>query len=268
MRRYTYFHGLPLSFFSKSFYQDVGKNWKGTGLLYIAIILALLWIPSVIKMQRELSNFVDNDSPSMTKQIPAVKIRNGVVSTDVQTPYYINSPEGIPLVLIDTTGQHKTLEQTPAMMLVTKTTVVAKNNRETRIYDLRPVESFDIDRARVEGWLSSAKTWFIPAFYPLAILFSFIFRAIQILIYALIGMAFASVLHTKLEYKTLMRLAAVAITPVLVLNHLLEFSPVKIPLWTILGIGVGLAYLFFAVKSNTGTEPAPEYYPPPPPLQP
>lgn len=266
MKRYTYFHGLILSFFSKAFYRDVGLNWAGTGLLYIAVILALLWIPTVIKMQREFAHFVDNDAPAMTKQIPAVTIKNGVLSTDVQTPYFIKNPDdGTPLAVIDTTGQYTSLDETPATVLVTKNKVIAKNRNETRIYDLSTVESFEIDRARVEGWLGTAKQWLIPVLYPLAVLFAFIFRAVQILIYALIGLAFASMLHTSLNYKTLMRLAAVAITPVLVLDLLLEFLPFKIPLWTILGIGVALGYLFFAVKSNSETEPEPQYYAPPPP---
>lgn len=268
MKRYTYFHGLILSFFSKAFYKDVGLNWTGTGLLYIAVILALLSIPTVIKMQRDFAHFVDNEAPAMTNQIPAVKIKNGVLSTDVQTPYFIKNPDdGTPLAVIDTTGQYTSLDQTPATVLITKNKVIAKNRTETRIYDLSTVESFEIDRARVEGWLSTAKQWLILVVYPFAVLFGFIFRAVQILIYALIGMAFASMLHTSLNYQTLMRLAAVAITPVLVLDLLLEFLPFKIPLWTILGIGVALGYLFFAVKSNSETEPEPQYYAPPPPSQ-
>ena len=103
-------------------------------------------------------------------------------------------------------------------------------------------------------------------FYPMALLFSFIFRAIQILIYALIGLAFANMLHVKLEYKTLMRLAAVALTPVLVLDLVLEFVPLRIPLWSVLGVLIGLGYLFFAIKSNAEPETiAPVYAPGAPP---
>jgi multisubunit Na+/H+ antiporter MnhB subunit len=51
----------------------------------------------------------------------------------------------------------------------------------------------------------------------------FVFRAIQILIYAAAGLLFAQVSKADLNYQTLMRLAAVALTPVLVLNLILEF---------------------------------------------
>ncbi len=106
------------------------------------------------------------------------------------------------------------------------------------------------------------KRWFFPVLYPLAVLFSFIFRAIQVLIYALIGLLFARLLNANLDYKTLMRLAAISITPVLVLNLVFEFVPVHIPGWLLLGIMIELGYLFFAVKVNSEPD-VPEYQPPP-----
>ena len=80
-------------------------------------------------------------------------------------------------------------------------------------------------------------------------------------------------LHTTLSFQTLMRLAAVTKTPILVLDVFLEFSPVRIPLWWVLGLAIGFGYLFFAIKSNAPeSEPTtPQYYPPqyyqPPPPQ-
>jgi len=68
-------------------------------------------------------------------------------------------------------------------------------------------------------------------------------------------------MNANLSYKTLMRLAAVAITPVIVLNLILEFLPVRIPMWWLIGTVVGLGYLFFAVKSNSETPPSSPYQP-------
>jgi hypothetical protein len=145
-------------------------------------------------------------------------------------------------------------------MLLTRNKLIAKgNNNETKIYDLTPVQDFYLDSARVDGWMATAKQWMIPVFYPVGLLFSFIFRAIQILVYALIGMAFASMLKVQLSYSTLMRLTAIALTPVLILDLILEFSPLKVPFWTILGIIVGLGYLMFAINANGNTDTQPQY---------
>lgn len=264
MRRYSIFHPLVLSFFSKSLYRDVGKHWRGTGLLYLLVVLALVWIPTIIKGQLAMSKWVDGDSKEITKQIPAITISKGQVSTDVTTPYFIKNPKtGTDIAIIDTTGEYETLERTDAKFLLTKSKlVVSKNATETQSYDLSGVQSFYVDRSHVESWLAAARRWFVPVLYPLALIFSFIFRAIQVLIYALVGLLFARILHANLNFKTLMRLAAISITPVLALNLLFEFVPLHIPWWSLLGIGIALAYLFLAVKVNAEPEDLPQYQPP------
>ena len=69
-------------------------------------------------------------------------------------------------------------------------------------------------------------------------------------------------LNANLDCKTLMRLAAISITPVLVVNLLFEFVPVRIPGWFLLGIVIELGYLFFAVKVNLESD-VPQYQLPP-----
>jgi uncharacterized protein DUF1189 len=263
MKRYSFLHAFVLSFFSKSFYQDVARNWRGTGLLYIFILVLLVWIPSAIKMQIGFSRFAAQEAPRFTQQIPRITIRHGEVSTDVATPYFIKADDGKPLMIIDTTGQYQNLDDTTAFVLLTKNKLYARDERQTRIYDLRGVESFEVDRTRVEGWLQTARTLLVPVIFPLGVAFSFVFRAIQILIYAAVGLLFAQMMNTSLPYQTLMRLTAVALTPIVVLNLILEFLPFRIPGWWLIGIVIGLGYLFFAVKANAGpslptaTEPMP-----------
>ncbi len=266
MKRYSYLHALILSFFSKSFYQDVGRHWRGAGLLYIFLLLLLVWVPSVIRMQIGFSRFANQEAPRFTQQIPRITIRKGEVSTDVATPYVIKADDGAPVVIIDTSGQYQSLDDTPAYILLTKNKLIARDERQTRVYDLSTVESFDFDRTRAESWLQTARTWIVPVIFPLGVLFSFIFRAIQILIYAAVGLLFARMMDANLSYQTLMRLAAVALTPVLLLNLLFEFVPLRIPGWWLIGTGIGLGYLFFAVRANAGSAvpPGNEWTPPAP----
>src|SRR5258705_3477401 len=121
MKRYSIIHAFVLSFFSKSFYQDVGQRWRGTGLLFLFVALALVWVPTAIKMHWELSKFVAQDAPKFTKQIPAITITNGKVSTDVPTPYTITEPDsGTPLMFINTMDNYETLYNTKAKILLSK----------------------------------------------------------------------------------------------------------------------------------------------------
>src|SRR5258705_3112365 len=263
MRRYSIFHPLILSFFSKSLYRDVAKNWRGTGLLYLLLILALLWIPTIIKGHLGFTRWVDQDAKGITQQIPPITITNGHASTNVPLPYFIKEPKtGETLALIDT-RDNSAAGNTSVPLVLTETKLITnKSATETRIYDLSSVGNFSVDQTRVEGWLGTASQWFFRALYPLGVLFSFIFRGIQVLIYALIGLLFARMLNANLDSKTLMRLAAISITPVLVLNLLFEFFPVRIHGWLLLGIVIELGYLFFSVKVSSEPD-VPPYQPPP-----
>jgi hypothetical protein len=252
MRRYTFVHAFVLSFFSKSFYQDVGQRWRGTGLAFLLAMLALVWIPTMIKMHRDLSKFLAQEAPPLTKQIPAITISKGKVSTDVQTPYFINNPGGgTPLMIIDTSGQYETLDNTSAEILLTRSKVLMRDHAATKVYDLSGVQSFYVDRAKVEEWLAFGGRWFALLVYPVVVICSFIFRGVQVLVYALVGLLFTRLLNVKLNYQTLMRLAAVTLTPVLLLDLFLEFVPLRIPLFWLLGVCIALGYLFLAVKWNT-----------------
>ena len=77
------------------------------------------------------------------------------------------------------------------------------------------------------------------------------------LVYAAVGLLYNNLLNTHLSYQTLMRLAAVALTPVILLNLLMEFLPFRIPGWWLIGTIIGLAYLIFAVKSNAESSSPP-----------
>ncbi|MGH9874005.1 MAG: hypothetical protein ACRD9S_16260 [Pyrinomonadaceae bacterium] len=59
---------MILSFYSKSLYRDVGKNWRGTGLLYLLFLLVLVWIPTMIKGYVGLARFADTDAKEITQQ--------------------------------------------------------------------------------------------------------------------------------------------------------------------------------------------------------
>src|SRR6185503_9036577 len=129
MKRYSIFHPLVLSFFSKSLYRDVGKNWRGTGLLYLLIILAILWIPTIIKGQLATSAWVTGDSKEITKQIPPITITKGQVSTDVPMPHVIKDPKtGEDIAIIDTTGTYKDLDNSDAKLLLTKSKLIVKRD--------------------------------------------------------------------------------------------------------------------------------------------
>lgn len=258
MKRYLLFQALYLSFFSKDFYQDVRKNWKGTVFLYLLVLLALTWIPVMVSMHAGLSAFVDNEAPKYINQIPKITIIKGEVSLDRPAPYTIIVPDTkAPLVVIDPSGKITSLDQTPAFVLLTKTKFMTRqqNRAETRIYDLSQIQSFTIEQEQVNGWVQAFRKWFAFVAYPFALAFSYTYRIVQILLYAAIGMLFVSTLKTSLDYMDVVRLTAVAITPAVILNTAHSLLNFHVPYFWLFCFLIAMGYLFFAVKANAGKGP-------------
>ncbi len=262
MKRHSALDALVLSFCSKPLYQDVATNWRGTGFAYLLLLLALCWVPEMAKLQIGFSKYVREDAAKLVKQIPSITISDGEVSTDVETPYFIKDPEkGKVLAIIDLTGQYTSLDNSPADMLLTKHQVFTRNNYEIRTYDLKGVKSFHLDQNRVQGWLNVARSWMLVVIYPFALLFSFVYRIVQALIYGACGMIIAKIVKVELEYLTLLRLAAVAVTPAVILDTIRSVGSIHIPLWSLLCFLIAMGYLFFAVNANTAREAAPPAQP-------
>jgi hypothetical protein len=249
MRRYSNFHVPALSFFSKELYIDVGQNWKGVNFLYLLLLLAVCLIPRIINLHRGISNFVNNEAPAVVNQVPEITITDGQVSIKETQPYYIKDPDSDePLAIIDTTGQIESLEDTDAFFLLTGNKVIIKESKfENRTYDLSNVKAFAVDSERITGWLHIGRKFLAVVIYPFALLGSYVYRIVQVLIYAAIGLLFASFCKTTLSYATLIRLAVVAVTPCIIVGTILGLAETSIPYF--LYIVAALVYLFFAVKS-------------------
>ena len=265
-----------MSFYSGELYQDVGRMWRGVGLGYLFVAMAILQLPMAVKIHVGFSHWVESGANEVVDRIPQIAIHHGEVSTNVETPYYIPSPHDPAnrvseaseyLAVIDLTGKYRSLEDVKADILLTKHSLAMRNGNqpgEVRTYDLSGVDGFSMDSARVRGWLNSARLFVAPSFYGFVLLFSFIYRVAQVALYAAVGILFARSVNAALEYPALMRLAAVAVTPPMVLNEAVDLAQIHIPLWYLICLGMAMGYLYFGVKANA--EAAPAGMPPPAPV--
>jgi hypothetical protein len=264
MKRFSIFHPLYMSFYSGELYQDVGRKWKGVGLGYLFLVMAILQVPMAVKIHVGFSKWVETGASQVVDKIPQININHGEVSTNVETPYYIQepkdpasrvSPTSEYLAVIDLTGKYKTLEDVNSDILLTKHSVAMRNQREVRTYDLSQVESFSVDSARVHGWLNSSRLFVAPAFYGFVLLFSFLYRMAQVALYAAVGILFARSMNAALAYPALMRLAAVAVTPPMILDEVVDLTLVHVPMWSLICLAMALGYLYFGVKASAGPAP-------------
>jgi hypothetical protein len=253
MKKYSILRIPTMSFFSKDLYIDIARNFKGLNFLYLLLLLAICWIPPMIKMHVGVTDFVNNEAPVMIDQIPEITITDGRVSIDQPEPYYISNPDtNEPLAIIDTTGQYTSLEDSNAFCLLTENKLIMRqSNIEKRTYDLSNIKDFTVNSEKVTGWLNIFSKIIVPVSYPFALIGSYIYRIIQALIYASLGLLFASICKTHLSYAALIRLAIAAVTPCIIVATILNLVSVSIP--SFLYPAAALAYLFFAVKSIADT---------------
>jgi len=241
-----------MSFYSKALYQDVGRNWKKISLLYLLLLLSVCSIPIVFRVHSALSDYLHQEAPKIVKQVPVIIIDKGVASVNEEMPYIIKDPESsAPLIIIDTTGKTDSLKGSDAIVLLTKTKLFFRRSaRDTRTLDLSEIDTLTIDQARVYDWIETFLDYFIFVFYPFALLFSFLFRLVEALIFGAIGMLFARNMKVPLRYQATLSLALVSMTPAIILDTLYNYGDINIPFWWIINFLIAVGYLFFAVKAN------------------
>lgn len=257
MKKFSFIHIPVLSFFSKDLYRDVGLNWKGLCFAYLLLFLAVCWIPAMVTIHSGFTGFVNKDAPTFVEQVPEITITDGQVSIDEPEPYYIKIPDtNDNLAVIDTTGTITSPHDANAFCLLTKASIIMKQSDfETRTFDLSQVKSFTISGDRIMRFLNTTKKYLGIILYPIALLSSYVYRIIQALILAAIGLLFASMCRVSLSYGALLRLAVVAMTPCMIVKTVFGLAGVYFPCIGLLYIVITLAYLYFAVHACHQTPP-------------
>jgi len=256
MKQYSYIHALYFSFYSKSFYQNVAKNWKGLCFSYLLFILCLFWIPEVSRIQSELSGFLSDEAPKYVKQVPVITISQGNVSLKEQVPYFINMPEkNTPFAIIDPSGQITSLDKTSAVVLLTHSQLIIKNSSsESRSFDIKGIDHLTINQKMLYDWIQTFNTLFAVILFPFILLYSFLFHIIQVLLSAGIGTILAKRFQADITYKALIRLSAVSFTPAIILQTFHALLNIPFPYRMPISFLISLGYLYYGVGSNS--EPA------------
>lgn len=244
-------HQIPLlSFFSDELYYDVGRNWQGTCLGYLFLLTAVCFIPFMAKIHTWYGDFADNVAPAIIIQLPELRIIDGELRFRAPQPYHIIDPETEQVVVvIDTTGEITSLDETTAPVLITKTGVLTRTlGSDNYTIAFNTLENTTIDQRSITDWLSSMRKLIIPVVYPVAVLGTFAYRVIELILYAAIGMLLASWNGATFSFQAVFRLAVVALTPSIVGNALLASVGITIPFGGLFFFMVTMGYLFFGIK--------------------
>lgn len=252
MTKYPFFKKIIHSFYKKDVYIHVGKfEPNKIGFKYLLLLLCIFWIPEIIQIHLKIVNFINDELPSVVEKFPEIKIQNGIATFDKPSPYIVKDDEtGKDLFIFDDSGTYTSLENTDAKVLVTRTKLIAVKDRyETKEYSLSQVKDFSLTHEKILTWANWGN--FISILLYLFIIpCMFAYRALQVLIYSLIGLTFQAILGTQYSFQTIYRLTILAITPAFIIDKLLGYFDFDFTGLAFLCMVISLCYLFFGMKVN------------------
>lgn len=252
MSRYGMIQAIFMSFYSKKLYRDVAVNWGGKSLIYLLFILSLSWIYFTYQIQHGINTFTAKDVDKIVVQIPVVTINQGKVSTPENRPYEITDPDTKQkIAVIDATGQYKTLEEAKAMVLVTPTQVIAQTKpNETKIYDIPANLNLVADPLVITGYIKTFLGFSWIPFFICLLLFSFVYRLLQALLYSIIGKIVSGIANVQVTYGQCMQIVMVAITPAIIVATILDALGITFKNQLLCYFLLTILYLFYGILAN------------------
>jgi Protein of unknown function (DUF1189) len=240
------FRGTRAFLFLPAFYRDVARNWGGIGILYVLLLFTLAWMPELVKMQLGVRKFAQEDFPKFAENMPDITIKNGKISSPVEQPLEIKDERGNVVFVLDTTGKIKTLDQTPAKILVTETKIHQRDEfGNIQIHDLGQFPDFEFTRAWLQGWMDFIGTWLWVAVFPIVMMGSLIRALILMLFVSLSGPIFNTVFDARVSYGGLLRFGAVGMTLSVYLDTGLGMANMHVPFWFLFALLLTTAYAAF-----------------------
>ncbi len=253
MRQFNIFQGIYMVFFSRDFYRDVAKHWRGMAVLFLIILASLSSAATILTIDKYVSKFFSTVAPEIIDQVPLLKIKNGRVITPEKKVYRVSYKAGEEsfLAIIDTTGKIRSIEESGADILITNSHLVfKKSDNEIRTYSLANAEDMTVTRNDLKGIMDIFDSWYLAIVAPLVILSIVIYKLILMLLYSLIGLVASTGMNRGLDYGAILALTAVAMVPVLVGDIVLELVDYSSGIPWFLGMLITGGYIFFMVHSQ------------------
>ncbi|HEL8434089.1 TPA: hypothetical protein U0D75_002421, partial [Legionella pneumophila] len=72
---YSYWQALYMSFYSKRLFVDVGKRWRGIGLIYLLLVVAICSIPFSIRIASDFNKTFNQQIIQPLLQLPTVYVQ-------------------------------------------------------------------------------------------------------------------------------------------------------------------------------------------------
>ncbi len=245
---------------SNEFYREVGRTWRARAFIYLLLLLAASWVPAMIQWYMVEKQIMSARSQDFIRQMPTITIRGGEVAINAEDPLFIyDSETGEPLAIIDTSGQTRSLAGTGASALLTRNKLVLrKNDLETQTYDLSTLQDVTLTPGDARTAMDFFLSWGPILFYPFLVLGSFVYRVVQVLCFALLGLQFTMTTRSRMSYAAVVSITIIAITPSIVISTILSVAGIPLPLDWALYFALSMIYMIIGLKAATAPQEPPQ----------
>ncbi len=277
---YRFLISVYLSFYCKKFYRFVYQKWEGFGFKYLFFLSTLVVTPLLLQIYDLTRDIYDNnmfDQPGsvnsinktknragryiadIINQLPEIKVKDGVATTDAPEPFYIyDSITNEILVIIDTKDGITNINDANTTALVNSKMVSVKYSGRIFQYSFRNLDNNEVTTINPEtakNYLKKSRNaikFQMPIFiFCFSILVSFINLSLKSAIFGFIGVMVTNFKKNEDNFESMFRIAVVSAGPFAVFEF---FSPVfykVIPemIFIFLQFFIMVGYFVFAIKS-------------------
>ncbi len=247
-----YVRAVFQSFYSASLYWRAALSWRGRGFVYLFIVVSLCTIPPVAEQHLAFMKFSGGYLREVIEQMPKIAFRDGELHIAEASPHRIYDPNTRELLIaidISDTNQEEGLAGAK-VLLKRQQQVYGMNVDRTKAsrYTSRSVE---LGRGDMTALADRLGFWFTPinAFVLLAV--GYLYSMVGLFITAGFGAWYAKKRNIALEHGALTRVAAIALTPPLVLQMLTRLLKIHVPFQPMVVIAIACMYTWLALRSDS-----------------
>ncbi|MDP3267565.1 MAG: DUF1189 family protein [Legionella sp.] len=265
---YRYWEALYMAFYSRNLFIDVGKRWKGFGLLYLLLLIAVLSIPFSLRLISDFNTTFNEQLINPLMQLPTVYVQKGQVTFDHPMPYLIKNNKDQVVLIVDTTGQIQTIDaRYPNLsILITKDRIYYKIPTPqlfgmeesppnpgvpmSQIFGKSTNMVFNGKQILEDNTITGLKFASQLLIYPVVIAILYSMFVIIFLVFGFLGQVFARIFFSfQISFKQSSRLFMVSVTPMMYLLMTILTLNFIFPGSGIIMLGLAVCYFSFAIFS-------------------
>lgn len=230
---------------------------RTSGVLTFLVLLCCVAAAAtafVFWASESLDRFVGVVTSHYDQFAPTITFRNGRASITQEQPYYIGGGpmDGLVLVIDTRPGERdhvrKHLDRASNGAVLAEDRLIVKNANQIRIISLKKVPDMVLNAAFIEGMVKRYRPVVIKALVASALVYFFVVKLFQALVFALIPLIIAGIRKAAVTYGEAFKVAVFALIPPVALDVALDFTDIDLQAEWVLYVIVYVVVLVLAAR--------------------